>query len=134
MFSLKLALAVVIFFFLLYNGASIFASDKSGIQKMVEFSLYAIIVLIIGNFIFSVITYYQTKTKIGNVGDKGIRGQRGKSGDKGKCEEKCGLKVCIIDLTNTANITFYLELAKIYGAVMLQYNLKEKVDENAVVD
>ena len=134
MFSLKLALAVVIFFFLLYNGASIFASDKSGIQKMVEFSLYAIIVLIIGNFIFSVITYYQTKTKIGNVGDKGIRGQRGKSGDKGKCEEKCGLKVCIIDLTNTANTTFYLELEKIYGGVMLQYNLKEKVDENAFVD
>ena len=134
MFSLKLALAVVIFFFLLYNGASIFASEKSGIQKMVEFSLYAIIVLIIGNFIFSVITYYQTKTKIGSVGGKGIRGQRGNSGDKGKCEEKCGLKVCIIDLTNTANTTFYLELEKIYGGVMLQYNLKEKVDENAIVD
>ncbi len=33
MFSLKLALAVVVIFFLLYNGASIFSSDKSGLQK-----------------------------------------------------------------------------------------------------
>ena len=39
-----------------------------------------------------------------------------------------------IDLTNTANTTFYLELEKIYGGVMLQYNLKDSVNENAVVD
>ncbi len=87
--------------------------------------------MIIGNFIFNVITYYQTKPKIGRVGDRGIRGQRGDAGDKGKCEESCGIKVCIIDLTNTANTVFYLELEKIYGGVMLQYNLKDKVDENA---
>ena len=134
MFSLKLALAVVVIFFLLYNGASIFSSDKSGLQKTVEFSLYAIIVMIVANFIFSVITYYQTKPKIGQVGDKGIRGQQGDKGNKGKCEEKCGIKVCIIDLTNTANTTFYLELEKIYGGVMLQYNLKDSVNENAIVD
>ena len=92
MFSLKLALAVVVIFFLLYNGASIFSSDKSGLQKTVEFSLYAIIVMIVANFIFSVITYYQTKPKIGQVGDRGIIGQQGDKGNKGKCEEKCGLK------------------------------------------
>lgn len=134
MFSLKLALAVVIIFFLLYNSAAIFASDKPTIQKLVEFSLYTIIIMIVGNFLFSVITYYQTKPKIGRVGDRGIRGQRGDSGDKGKCEESCGIKVCIIDLTNIANTVFYLELEKIYGGVMLQYNLKDKVDENAIVD
>ena len=52
--------------------------------------------MIIANFIFSVITYYQTKPKIGQVGDRGIRGQQGDKGNKGKCEENVELKFILL--------------------------------------
>ena len=135
MFALKLTLAVAVLLFLTYNGMAIFATEKPALQKWVEFTLYTIIIMILANIIISIITYYQTKNKIGSIGDKGIRGQIGNSGDKGKCEEDCGTKVCQIDLTNIANTTFYIELEKIYGGVMLQYNINEnKIDKNKIVN
>ena len=36
-------------------------------RRMVELSLYIIILIIIGNFAFNVITYYQVKDKIGEI-------------------------------------------------------------------
>ena len=123
MFALKLSLAVLILFFLMYNGASIMVQEKPLMRRMVELSLYIIILIIIGNFAFSVITYYQVKDKIGEIGDSGIRGQKGDTGDKGVCESNCGIKVCILDLLSTANKTFYIELERIYGGVMLQYDI-----------
>lgn len=123
MFALKLSLAVLILFFLMYNGASIMVQEKPLMRRMVELSLYIIILMIIGNFGFNVITYYQVKGKIGEIGDPGIRGQKGDSGDKGKCESNCGIKVCVLDLLDTANKTFYTELERIYGGVMLQYDI-----------
>ena len=135
MFALKLTLALVIILFLTYNGMAIFATEKPPLQKWIEFTLYTIILMVLANIVISVATYYSTKYKIGSVGDKGIRGQSGKDGEKGKCEENCGTKVCQIDLTNVANEAFYLELEKIYGGVMLKYNLGEtKVDTNTLVN
>ena len=98
MFALKLSLAVLILFFLMYNGASIMVQEKPLMRRLVELSLYIIILIIIGNFAFSVITYYQVKDKIGEIGDPGIRGQKGDTGDKGVCESNCGIKVCVLDL------------------------------------
>ena len=123
MFALKLSLAVLILFFLMYNGASILVQEKPLMRRMVELSLYIIILIIIGNFAFSVITYYQVREKKGEIGETGIRGQKGDTGDKGKCESNCGIKVCVQDLLSTANKTFYIELERIYGGVMLQYDI-----------
>lgn len=135
MFALKLTLAVVILLFLTYNGMAIFATQKPILQKWIEFTLYTIILMVIANIIISFATYYSTKYKIGSVGARGIRGQSGKDGEKGKCEENCGTKVCQIDLTNLANETFYLELEKIYGGVMLKYDLGETVvDKDKLVN
>ena len=135
MFALKLTLAVAVLLFLTYNGLAIFATEKPALQKWIELTLYTIIIMIISNIIISVITYYQTKDKKGIAGDKGIKGQIGDTGNRGKCDEKCGTKVCQLDLTNIANTTFYIELEKIYGGVMLQYNLNEnRVDENKIIN
>ena len=126
MFALKLSLAVLILFFLMYNGASILVQEKPLMRRMVELSLYIIILIIIGNFAFSVITYYQVREKKGEIGEtgiRGVRGQKGDTGDKGKCESNCGIKVCVLDLLSTANKTFYIELERIYGGVMLQYDI-----------
>lgn len=134
MFALKLTLAVAVILFLTYNGMAIFATQKPITQKWIEFTLYTIIIMVLANIIISVATYYSTKYKIGSVGARGIRGQRGKDGEGGKCEENCGTKVCQIDLTNAANEAFYIELEKIYGGVMLQYNIGEtKVDKDKLV-
>ena len=113
---------------------AIFATEKPALQKWVEFTLYTIIIMILANIIISIITYYQTKNKIGSIGDKGIRGNR-YSGDKENVKKIVELRVCQIDLTDIANTTFYIELEKIYGGVMLQYNINEnKIDENQVVN
>ena len=134
MFALKLTLAVAVILFLTYNGMAIFATQKPITQKWIEFTLYTIIIMVLANIIISVATYYSTKYKIGSVGARGIRGQSGKDGEKGKCEENCGTKVCQIDLTNAANEAFYIELEKIYGGVMLQYNIgATKVDKDKLV-
>ena len=126
MFALKLSLAVLILFFLMYNGASIMVQEKTLMRRLVELSLYIIILIIIGNFAFNIITYYQVKDKIGEIGDSGIRGQKGDTGSKGVCESNCGIKVCVLDLLSTANKTFYIELERIYGGVMLQYDIPKE--------
>ena len=136
MFALKISLAILIFFFVMYNGASILVQEKPLMRRMVEFSLYIIILSIIGSFVFNIFTYYQIKYKKGTIGDPGIRGQKGPSGDKGKCESNCGIKVCVLDLISTANKTFYTELERIYGGVMLQYDIpkNKKIDTKKITN
>ena len=136
MFALKISLAILIFFFVMYNGASILVQEKPLMRRMVELSLYVIILTIIGSFVFNIFTYYQIKYKKGTIGDPGIRGQKGSSGDKGKCESNCGIKVCVLDLISTANKTFYTELERIYGGVMLQYDIpkNKKIDTKKITN
>lgn len=98
-------------------------------EKLVELSLYLVIIAILVNVIFSIVTFGQIKTKSGEIGNPGIRGQVGDKGYKGECSSDCGTKVCFSDLQKIANDTFYEELEKIYGSVMLKYDYDADKDK-----
>ena len=83
MFALKITIATLITIFLFYNGARLIVKEKPLMEKLVELSLYLIIIAILVNVVFSIVTFGQIKTKSGEIGNPGIRGQVGEKGDKG---------------------------------------------------
>jgi hypothetical protein len=103
MFILKLILGLVIILFIFYNGVSIMSNDTGYSEKIMSLVIYLLFFVIIGNIVFSFVTYYHTKHKQGKIGTVGIRGQKGQTGEDGTCDAKCGLKVCQLYLMEEAN-------------------------------
>ena len=123
MFVLKFIIFLVILVAVLFNGLLLASNDKlSGGEKSIGIALYLIIVLVIGNFVVSYITYFHTKDKIGPPGDPGIEGQKGDKGKKAMCKPNCGRKICYVDVKTHAENVLNNEIQKIRGTVQIGYD------------
>ena len=123
MFVLKFIIFLVILVAVLFNGLLLASNDKlSGGEKSIGIALYLIIVLVIGNFVISYITYFHTKDKIGPPGDPGIEGQKGDKGKKAMCKPNCGRKICYVDVKTHAENVLNNEIQKIRGTVQIGYD------------
>ena len=88
--------------------------------------LFLVVIATFINIIISVYSYRNTINMAGNVGDRGIRGDRGKKGNKGICNDKCGQKVCYIDVMDHANDVFKREVNTFMKENSINTKLKRK--------
>jgi hypothetical protein len=88
--------------------------------------LFMVMVATFINIIIAVYSYRKTITMAGNVGDRGIRGNRGSKGAKGICNEKCGQKVCYVEIIDHANDVFKREVETFMTENSINTKLKEK--------
>jgi len=106
---------IVIFTFILIKFLEIIF-DKKGYKNVVHrfyaTLLFLVMVATFINIIISVYSYRKTINMVGKKGDRGIRGKRGEKGSKGTCNEKCGQKVCYVDVVDHANDIFKREVTK----------------------
>jgi len=123
MFVLKFIIFLVILVAVLFNGLLLASNDKlSGGEKAIGIALYVILIIVIGNFVISYVTYFHTKDKIGPPGDPGIEGQKGDKGKKALCKPNCGRKICYVDVKTHAENVLNNEIQKIRGTVQIGYD------------
>jgi hypothetical protein len=81
-------------------------------NKVYAALLFLVMVATFINIILAVYSYRNTVNMTGSPGSRGIRGNKGKKGTKGMCDEKCGQKVCYVELIDHANAIFKREVEK----------------------
>ena len=123
MFVLKFIIFLVILVAVLFNGLLLASNQNlSGGEKAIGIALYVILLIVVGNFVASYVTYSHTKDKIGQPGDPGIEGQKGDKGKKAMCKPNCGRKICYVDVKTHAENVLNNEIQKIRGTVQIGYN------------
>ena len=108
-FVLYFLAGIVLFIFLLYKFLEIIF-DKKG-YSTTYYRVYAVLLFLVmvatfANILIATYTYRKTINIAGKRGDKGIKGNAGPKGKKGTCDEKCGQKVCYVDIIDAANKHF----------------------------
>lgn len=123
MFVLKFIIFLVILVAVLFNGLLLASNQNlSGGEKAIGIALYVILLIVVGNFVVSYVTYFHTKDKIGAPGDPGIEGQKGDKGKKAICKPNCGRKICYVDVKTHAENVLNNEIQKIRGTVQIGYD------------
>lgn len=79
-------------------------------NKLINLGIFFSLLLLVVCFSINVIAVIKSYKIVGNTGDKGIQGQQGISGSKGYCNNKCGQKVCYINVVDKANNYFKIKL------------------------
>jgi len=115
MFVIKAIICFILLLALILNGFNIFYTANTPLsEKLLNFMVFVIITLLIGQFIMSYSMHYIVKNKKGYPGELGISGQFGKLGEPGKCVADCGKKVCFRIIEQDANnaLTHHIKLLK----------------------
>jgi hypothetical protein len=123
-FVLYFLAGIVLFVFLLYKFLEIIF-DKKGYSttyyRVYALVLFLVMVVTFANILIASYTYRKTINIAGKRGDKGLKGNAGSKGKKGMCDEKCGQKVCYVDIIDAANKHF-------------QENVKDLLGDTTLVD
>ena len=131
MFILKFLIFLIVLFAVIFNGLLLASNpDLSGAEKSIGIALYVILIIVVGNFIITYVTYFHTKDKIGPVGDPGIEGQKGDKGVKAQCKPSCGRKICYMDVNTHAENVLNNEIQKIRGVVKLKYEMDGPIEDS----
>ena len=136
MFAINATIVLIVIFGIIYNSIKILTANVNKSDKYFGFFMFIIMLIIGTNLVFSFITYYHTKDKIGQIGDVGIRGQDGTQGTLGKCDSSCGRKVCYGMLLDHANKVLNNELDAIIiaAAGVIRLNLSKYISNFFKVD
>jgi hypothetical protein len=122
---------IVILAFFLYKFLQIMF-DKRGYNstanRVYAFLLFMVMTATFINIIIAVYSYRNTISMAGHSGERGVRGNRGRKGVKGSCNEKCGQKVCYVEIFDHANEVFKREVEKILENSKI--NIKTKLKKN----
>ena len=116
-FELYFIAGIVIFGLVLYKFIELLFDSHSYSKKYTYIYAILLFFVLIATFANIIVTIYSYRTTInvaGQPGDKGIRGTQGYSGDKGKCDDKCGQKVCYVSVIDHANKIFHSKVNEVY--------------------
>ena len=115
-FVLYFLAGIVLFIFLLYKFLEIIF-DKKGYSttyyRVYALLLFLVMVATFANILIATYTYRKTINIAGKRGSKGIKGNAGPKGKKGACDEKCGQKVCYVDIIDSANAHFQTKVGEL---------------------
>ena len=139
-FVLYFLAGIVLFIFLLYKFLEIIF-DKKG-YSTTYYRVYALLLFLVmlatfANILIATYTYRNTINIAGKRGNKGIKGNLGPRGKKGICDEKCGQKVCYVDIIDSANKHFKLKVKEIIENNTLQTEIKPedyKIKNELILD
>ena len=103
-------IVILILLFILYQFFNIlsYSSDKE-YKKYFNILLFVIVLSTIIGVVINVYTIIKNHNKVGTMGNRGIEGKQGNSGRKGYCNNKCGQKVCYLNVVEYANEIFRKE-------------------------
>ena len=122
---------IVILTFFIYKFLEIIF-DKRGYNstanRVYAFLLFMVMTASFINIIIAVYSYRKTINMAGHLGERGVRGNRGKKGTRGSCNDKCGQKVCYVEVFDHANDVFKREVEKILDNPKI--NIKTKLKKN----
>ena len=116
-FELYFIAGIVIFGLVLYKFIELLFDSHSYSKKYTYIYAILLFFVLIATFANIIVTIYSYRTTInvaGQPGDKGIRGTQGNSGDKGKCDDKCGQKVCYVSVIDHANKIFHSKVNEVF--------------------
>ena len=97
-------IVILILLFILVQIFNILSTSNPQVYKR-NFNL-VLFIIVISTLIAVVINIYtiiKNHKKTGTMGKRGIDGAQGNSGKGGKCDLKCGQKVCYINVVESAN-------------------------------
>lgn len=113
-FIISIFVAIIFFAILLLNLVKIILKPQKELyKKLLNIVVYIIAFATLINILITAYSFFKTKDKIAQIGDKGIRGPKGKTGRKGICDDKCGQKVCYISVVEHAHKIFNKEMKKL---------------------
>jgi hypothetical protein len=100
-------IVILILLFILVQFFNILsqATDKN-YKKYFNLLLFVIVLSTVIGIIINVYSIIKNNNKVGSIGRRGIHGAQGNSGKKGYCNNKCGQKVCYLNVVEYANEVF----------------------------
>jgi hypothetical protein len=107
-------IVILILLFILIQFFNILSqsSDKD-YKKYFNLLLFVIVLSTVIGIIINVYSIIKNHNKVGSMGSRGIQGAQGNSGKKGYCNNKCGQKVCYLNVVEYANEIFREEVFKL---------------------
>ena len=120
---------ILILLLILYQFFNIlsYSSDKE-YKKYFNILLFVIVLSTIIGVIINVYTIIKNHNKVGTMGSRGIEGRQGNAGKKGYCNNKCGQKVCYLNVVEYANEIFRKETDDNENTIKNKYFLKKLND------
>jgi hypothetical protein len=122
-------IVILILLFILYQFFNIlsYSSDKE-YKKYFNILLFVIVLSTIIGVIINVYTIIKNHNKVGTMGSRGIEGRQGNSGKKGYCNNKCGQKVCYLNVVEYANEIFRKKTSESNNTIKNKHFLKKLND------
>ena len=107
-------IVILILLFILIQFFNILShSSDQDYKKYFNLLLFVIVLSTIIGIIINVYSIIKNHNKVGSMGRRGIQGSQGNSGKKGYCNNKCGQKVCYLNVVEYANEVFRDEVFKL---------------------
>jgi hypothetical protein len=100
-------IVILILLFILIQFFNILSqsSDKD-YKRYFNLLLFVIVLSTVIGIVINVYSIIKNHNKVGDRGRRGIEGAQGNSGKKGYCNNKCGQKVCYLNVVEYANEVF----------------------------
>ena len=123
-FIFYFVIVILILLFILVQFFNILSqsSDKD-YKRYFNLLLFVIVLSTVIGIVINVYAIIKNHNKVGDRGRLGIEGAQGKSGKKGYCNNKCGQKVCYLNVVEYANEVFREEV----------FNLNKTEDKTAKI-
>jgi len=122
-------IVILILLFILIQFFNILSqSTDKNYKKYFNLLLFVIVLSTVIGIVINVYSIIKNHNKVGVIGSKGIEGAQGKSGKKGYCNNKCGQKVCYLNVVEYANEVFREITNKKNDTIKNKYFLKKLND------
>ena len=111
-FYFLIVLLVLLFIIIQFFNILSQSSDKD-YKRYFNLLLFVIVLSTIIGIVINVYSIIKNHNKVGVRGKRGIEGAQGNAGKKGYCNNKCGQKVCYLNVVEYANEVFREEVSNL---------------------
>jgi hypothetical protein len=120
-------IVILILLFIIIQFFNVFSQPHSnGYKKYLNILIFLIVLTTVGASIINIYSINKNHNKIGQIGDRGIEGEQGKDGTAGRCDVKCGQKVCYLNVVEHANKILRKEIKEISKSKNLDSKIEIK--------
>ena len=112
LFYFLIAILILLFIIIQFFNIISQTSDKE-YKIYLNILLFIVVISTVIGIIINIYSIIKNHNKIGNMGDLGIEGEQGIEGKDGRCDLKCGQKVCYLNVVEYANEIFKNEVKEL---------------------
>jgi len=124
-FYFLIVILILVFILIQFFNILSHSTDKD-YKKYFNLLLFVIVLSTVIGIVINVYSIIKNHNKVGVIGSKGIEGAQGNSGKKGYCNNKCGQKVCYLNVVEYANEVFREEVINLNGTEDKTSKIKNK--------